>query len=144
MSGNVSPSFWVDCTCRTRPRNRSCFACSGVTTSNASRDDDDHSAPEGDIPEDEADEMEEVVVDVVEDVVEDEDEVEEDDDDDEDDDDGTDDEDDEEEDAMEGRAMPMRERERRPTVLEKSLLPIQTRIKRAQAMRMTKTTRDTS
>ena len=121
--------------------------------SNASRDDDDHSllgpcdAP-GDEEVDESDEMEavvacedavedeaveevvevvvevvEVVVDVVVDGVEEEEEGGE---------------------AMGGRAMPIRERERRETVLVKSLLPIQTRMKRAQATRMIRMTKETS
>ena len=50
----------------------------------------------------------------------------------------------EEGEAMGGKAMPIRERERRETVLVKSLLPIQTRMKRAQATRMIKMTKETS
>jgi len=50
----------------------------------------------------------------------------------------------EEGEAMGGKAMPIRERERRETVLVKSLLPIQTRMKRAQATRMIRMTKETS
>jgi len=112
----------------------SCFASVGVTTSNASNDDIDPMDAC-----DEADEDEAVVVEEVVEAVEEEAEDEEDEEDEED-----SEYEGEEGEAMGGKAMPIRERERRETVLVKSLLPIQTRMKRAQATRMIRMTKETS
>ena len=113
----------------------SCFASVGVTTSNASNDDIDPMDACDEADEDEAVVVEEVV-EAVEEEAEEEVVVEEDEEEEE--------YEGEEGEAMGGKAMPIRERERRETVLVKSLLPIQTRMKRSQATRMIRMTKETS